>query len=62
MLLKSIEYCRISQCLASINIILSTSKANACRADGDKILVFNSPPTNEVPVSAVHAMLVFFRA
>jgi hypothetical protein len=56
------QYFRVSVCLVCINIILNITNANTCRADYEKILVSYLPPAEEVPVSAVHAMLVLFRA
>lgn len=60
--LKYVEYLRISVCLAGINIVLSTTKYKHVPDGWRQILVSYLPPVEEVPLSAIHAMPVFFRA
>ena len=49
-------------CLVGINIVLSITKCKLVPGGWRQILVSYLPPVEEVPVSATHAIPVFFRA
>jgi hypothetical protein len=59
---KYVEYLCISVVLVGINIVLSITKLKHVPSRWRQILVSYLPPVEEVTVSAIHAMPMFFRA
>ena len=60
--IKYIEYLRISVYLVGINIVLIIINCKRVPGGWRQILFAYLPPVEEVPVSKIHAMPVFFRA